>query len=116
MMAALSMSQFKLSLAAKTTSHLLSEVILRARLSGDPEIVTSLRYLARDKTNSMNQLVTVVCTKLGFIERGQPFDPDTKLAKTVFVIAQLGYTLVRKSRSFLAFWRRIYYSRCCNRR
>jgi hypothetical protein len=42
----------------------------------------------------MNRLSTIACTKLGFIERGQPFDPETKLAKTVFVIAQLGYTLV----------------------
>ena len=69
-------------------------MVLHARLSGDPEIVTSLRYLARDKTNSMNRIVTIVCTKLGFIERGQPFDPETKLAKTVFVLAQLGYILV----------------------
>lgn len=42
----------------------------------------------------MNKLATVLCTKLGFIERGQPFDPETILAKVVFVLAQLGYTLV----------------------
>ena len=70
------------------------ERVLYDRLAADPEIVTSLRYLSRDEKNSMNQLATIACRKLGLLKKGEPFDPETKLSKMVFVVAQLFYTLV----------------------
>ncbi len=47
--------------------------------------------------NSMTILTTVICRKFGFLKKGEPFNPETKFAKTVFILAQLGYTLVKSA-------------------
>ena len=62
-----------------------SEVVLHQRLAADPEIITSQRYLSRDKKNGMNKMVTKMCKKYGFLEESAQFDPESVLAKVVFV-------------------------------
>ena len=70
------------------------EIILRPRLDSDLEIITSQRYLARDKKNSFNKAVSKWCRKHGYLEADQSFDSETTLAKVVFVVTQCLYQLV----------------------
>ena len=65
--------------------YFFSEVVLHQRLAADPEIITSQRYLSRDKKNGMNKMVTKMCKKYGFLEESAQFDPESVLAKVVFV-------------------------------
>lgn len=72
----------------------ITEVALRQRLEADKEIITSQRHLARDVKNPVNKLVTKICRKYGWIGKEDGFDPETLMAKIVFVVAQLSYTLL----------------------
>jgi hypothetical protein len=72
----------------------MTEVVLHQRLAADPEIITSQRYLSRDKKNGMNKMVTKMCKKYGFLEESAQFDPESVLAKVVFVLSQVVYTIL----------------------
>merc|ERR1712203_598667 len=72
----------------------MTEIVLRPRLNADPEIITSQRYLSRDKKNGMNKLVTKMCKKYGFLKETDEFDSESLLAKVVFVLTQVIYTLL----------------------
>ena len=71
-----------------------SEVVLHQRLAADPEIITSQRYLSRDKKNGMNKMVTKMCKKYGFLEESAQFDPESVLAKVVFVRTHHMFSLI----------------------
>ena len=72
----------------------ISEVVLRQRLAADPEIITSQRYLSRDRKNGINKFVTKLCKKHGFLKENEVIDSESILAKNVFVLSQVIYTLL----------------------
>merc|ERR1712109_400371 len=72
----------------------MTEIVLRQRLEADPEIITSQRYLSRDKKNGINKLVTKMCKKYGYLEETAQFDSESTLAKGVFVLSQVIYTIL----------------------
>jgi len=72
----------------------MTEVVLRQRLAADPEIITSQRYLSRDRKNGINKFVTKLCKKHGFLKENEVIDSESILAKNVFVLSQVIYTLL----------------------
>ncbi|CAB4065952.1 unnamed protein product [Lepeophtheirus salmonis] len=70
---------------------------LSRTLANDSELLTSYRYLSRDKKNSLNQLVAYLCAKwkieLPTTESGD-IDPDAYRMKAVFFAAQFVYTFI----------------------
>lgn len=73
---------------------LLTEIILRPTLNSDLDIITSQRYLARDKKNAMNKGLKKFCRSYGFLGQNEEFDSESLLAKVAFVVTQILYTLV----------------------
>ena len=63
-------------------------------LKSDKTIITSVRYLTRDRKNPLVNRVTKACAGYGLINEGECLDPDTNLAKVVFVCCQMVYSLV----------------------
>ena len=72
----------------------LIEIVLRHHLQSDKSIVTSVRYLSRDRKNPIAYRVTNICAKYGLVKEGECLDPETNLAKGVFVCSQIIYTLL----------------------
>ena len=72
----------------------LIEIVLRHHLQSDKSIVTSVRYLSRDRKNPIVYRVTNICAKYGLVKEGECLDPETNLAKGVFVCSQIIYTLL----------------------
>ena len=58
-------------------------------LKRDPDLITSVRYLARDKKNPTAKAVKGLLTNWGLIAKGQDLDPDSNLAQVVFVVTQV---------------------------
>ena len=71
-----------------------TEVGLRSSLAADPDLITSLRYLAGDKKNGFRNLCLRLMRRLGVAEPDEELDPDTIKAKVAFFVCQLIYTLV----------------------
>jgi len=72
----------------------ITECILRQHLHNDKSIVTSVRYLSRDKKNPIVNHVTNMCAKYGLVNKGECLDPETNLAKGVFVLCQVIYSIL----------------------
>lgn len=72
----------------------ITEIVLRQHLQSDKSIVTSVRYLTRDRKNPIVYRVTNICAKYGLVKAGECLDPETNLAKGVFVCSQIIYTLL----------------------
>ena len=70
------------------------EIILRQHLGNDKSIITSVRYLTRDRKNPIVNRVTKICAKHGLVKEGECLDPETNLAKVVFVCSQMIYTIL----------------------
>jgi len=70
------------------------EVVLAKKIRNDPELSFSLRYLATDSNNGMHQLVRDIMRKIGVMQCDEVFDADTVKTKLIFIVAQLGYTIV----------------------
>jgi len=73
---------------------LLTEWVFVSILSQDLNLMTSLRYLGKDKKNPMTRIVTKLARDLGLTERDQYLDPEAFLTKLVFCFSQLVYTLL----------------------
>lgn len=63
-------------------------------LREDKDLITSLRWLVKDKKNGFRNLCIKLLIKLGVAEPGEDLDPDSVKAKTVFSSLQLLYTLI----------------------
>ena len=70
------------------------EIVLMQHLQNDKSIITSVRYLTRDRKNPLVNRVTQSCAKYGLVKEGECLDPDTNLAKVVFVCCQMIYSLL----------------------
>jgi len=73
---------------------LITEVVLAKQIREDPTLVTSLRHLAGDKKNGMNQLTTRVTKELGILKEDEEFDSETLKSKLIFLAVQGIYTIV----------------------
>ena len=76
------------------TSKYILEIVLMQYLQNDKSIITSVRHLTRDKKNPIVNRVTQTCAKYGLVKEGECLDPDTNLAKVVFVFSQMMYSLL----------------------
>jgi len=72
----------------------LTEVVLSSRLEQDKDLITSLRYLANDKKNGFRNMIVKILIKTGVQESEEDFNPDSRKAKTVFIVSQIIYTLI----------------------
>jgi len=72
----------------------ITEVLLRSQLASDPDLITSLRYLAGDKKNGFRNLCLSLLCWFGFTHPGEDLDPESLKAKVTFAITQLVYTLI----------------------
>lgn len=66
----------------------------RAILDSDPQLMTSLRWLARDSTNVMHILVLNVVRKLHIFKKDEVFDAQSLKTKLIFMASQLVFTFV----------------------
>lgn len=60
----------------------------------DPQLITSMRYLATDRKNGMHILVTKVARTIGVFAKDEVFNSRTLKTKIIFVVAQVLFTLV----------------------
>lgn len=72
--------------------YLKTEVQDRARLAQDPQLVTSLRYLAADKNNAAARGLLKLLRKVGIYGPTEEYDSASLKAKVVFMTAQFIYT------------------------
>jgi len=72
----------------------ITEGLLRNQLARDPDLITSLRYLAGDKKNGFRNLCLSLLCWFGLTNPGEDLDPDSLKAKITFAITQLVYTLI----------------------
>eukprot|EP00965_Chrysotila_dentata_P011714 384260-Pleurochrysis_carterae.AAC.1 len=68
---------------------LLTEVLVADRLAADAELLTSLKWLARDSRGFMNRLCHVVNERLGLMAPDDAFDEKTWHTKITFWSAQV---------------------------
>ena len=88
----------------------IAEIIFHDALEGDPEMITSLRYMARSKKNPLNKLVTSFCRKIGILKPDEEVNSEQTKTKIIFLITQLIYTII--SLLPAAFVYRNYYVSC----
>ena len=81
----------------------ITELLLRKKLAEDPELITSLRWLAMDKKNGFRNLSLSLLVRLGISQPGEELVADTKKAKVVFASLQLVYTLITVLPAFFLY-------------
>ena len=74
-------------------------VVFAGDLKRDPDLITSVRYLAKDKKNPTAKWVKGLLTQKGLIKGGE-MDPDSALAQVIFVVTQVTAENSRPSGSF----------------
>ncbi|EWM23149.1 Protein of unknown function DUF2838 [Nannochloropsis gaditana] len=70
------------------------EILDRARLEADPELQTSLRWLAKDHKNALHRLVLRLTRATGVLAPDERFDHRTLKTKSIFILTQFIYTLL----------------------
>jgi len=71
-----------------------TEFIDRVKLVSDPALMTSLRWLASDRNSSANKFALNMMRGIGLFGADEFFDAESIKTKFVFVMLQLGYTIV----------------------
>jgi len=72
----------------------ITEGVLRKQLANDPDLITSIRYLAGDKKNGFRNLCLSLLCSLGLTHPGEDLDPEAFKTKITFATTQLVYTLI----------------------
>jgi len=72
----------------------ITEGVLRTQLANDPDLITSIRYLAGDKKNGFRNLCLSLLCRLGFMGPGEDLVADSVKTKVTFAVTQLVYTLI----------------------
>lgn len=70
------------------------EILDKARLEADPELQTSLRWLAKDHKNALHRLVLRLTRATGVLAPDERFDHRTLKTKSIFILTQFIYTLL----------------------
>ena len=63
-------------------------------MMNDKDLITSLRWLAKDKKNGFRNLCIKLLVKIGVATPEEELDPDSVKTKTVFTSLQFLYTLI----------------------
>ena len=71
-----------------------TEYMDKGKLDKDPELMTSLRWLASDRKSSANKFALRMMRKIGLFGEDEFFDAGSTKTKFVFVMLQLGYTII----------------------
>jgi len=71
-----------------------TEVMLVEKIKADPTLVTSVRYLANDKKNSMHKLTKRVMKRLGIMGPTEEFNSEELKSKIIFYATQGIYSIV----------------------
>jgi hypothetical protein len=71
-----------------------TEFLDKERLDRNPELLTSLRWLAKDTKNAMARMFLKFYRKMGVFGKEEEYDSRTLKTKAVFVVAQLLFTVV----------------------
>ena len=71
-----------------------TEYMDKGKLDQDPELMTSLRWLASDRKSSANKSALRMMRKIGLFGEDEFFDAGSTKTKFVFVMLQLGYTII----------------------
>lgn len=71
-----------------------TEYLDKSKLDNNPELLTSLRWLAKDTKNAMARGFLKFYRKLGVFGKDEEYDSRTLKTKAVFVVAQLIFTVV----------------------
>lgn len=71
-----------------------TEFFDKARLDSNPELLTSLRWMAKDTKNAIARLFLKFFRALGVFKKEEEFDSRMLKTKAVFVVAQLIFTCV----------------------
>lgn len=74
--------------------YLRTEVVGAHELRADPEVQTSLRWLARAQKGALHDLTKATMVRLGLMTAEEPFDSETAKTKFAFMGVQLVYTLL----------------------
>lgn len=77
-----------------------TEILEKENFDAHPEILTSLRWLAKDTKNDASRSVLRGLRKIGLFGRSEEFDSTSMKTKLVFVASQLALTVF----SFLPTW------------
>lgn len=72
----------------------LTEGIFGTMISNDMTLQTSIRWLCKDKRNTMNILGRKICVSTGIMQPKEEFNGEEWKSKTIFWLLQLIYTLV----------------------
>jgi len=72
----------------------ITEGVLRSQLANDPDLITSIRYLASDKKNGFRNLCLSLLSWLGLTHPGEELVADSVKTKITFAVTQLVYTLI----------------------
>ena len=65
-----------------------------AKLDADPELQTSLRWLAKDTKNPLHRLVLKLTHATGVLAPGERFNHTEGKTKAIFIATQFVYTLL----------------------
>ena len=71
-----------------------TEGVLRSQLADDPDLITSIRYLANDKKNGFRNFCLSLLCWLGLNHPGEELVADSVKTKITFAVTQLVYTLI----------------------
>lgn len=71
-----------------------TEFLDKAKLDSDPDLQTSLRWLAKDTKNAFARWFLRMARRVGIFARDEEYDSRTLKTKLVFVVAQLLFTCV----------------------
>jgi len=80
-----------------------TELLDREKLSKDPMLVTSIRWLSEDNGNALNRLTLTLCRKCHLFKKDETFHADSWKTKVVFWIAQFVYTILTFLPTYLSF-------------
>jgi len=72
----------------------ITEGVLRSQLANDEDLITSIRYLARDKKNGFRNLCLSLLSWMGLTHPGEELVADSVKTKITFAVTQLVYTLI----------------------
>lgn len=80
-----------------------TEVWDRSKLDSNPEILTSLRWMAKDTKNASARMVLKYLKQVGLFGPQEDYDSTSLKTKAVFVASQLALTAVSSLPSFLLY-------------
>lgn len=84
-----------------------TEVWDRRKLDSNPDILTSLRWMAKDTKNATARSVLKICRRLGAFGSKEEFNSTSMKTKLVFVCSQLVFTTLAFVPSYLVYHSRM---------